>query len=549
MRRAFWLGFLTLFLAACGTQGGAPGRGSGVASQGSYQGSYQAAEYRSVTIPSFDGTPIALTVFQPALAPGETAPLILHGHGFGGHRIRGPEDTSTENPAISDALFAAWRLGYYVISFDQRGFGDSGGTVRVMDPDYEVRDVRAILDWAEANLPRFNGRVGTFGASYGGGFQLMTRVQDPRIRAMIPIFAWYDLPYSLFPNRVPKTAWTTLLLAVGTLGSGGRMDPYIYQAYVESLLRGAPSSQAEAFYRYHSPSYFYEQGLPLGPVDVLIVQGMRDTLFNLNEAYWNAMALLPKGGDVRLLTTQGGHVLPYLQAPARPFPLGSLACGALRDPVKVALAWFEEKLRGKRGAADFVPRLCLSLNDQEAVTFGRVEDLPVGGVRFDVPPTFLVRLKDISGTREALLRALGQPLAPYLPGGGDLPLVEGLVDAVVGPVFVPLKAVTEPMVLAGVPRFQLYVEGALELVKPVIFVGLGVKRPDGSIQVVDEQVLPLKGFGKHEGMLVGVGEALSPGETLGLVLLGTSEQYLLHGSRLPFVAKVSGSVAVPIWKK
>ncbi|WP_234508710.1 MULTISPECIES: alpha/beta hydrolase [Thermus] len=540
MRRAFWLGFLTLFLAACGTQGGAPGRGSGEASQGSYQ----AAEYRSVTIPSFDGTPIALTVFQPALAPGETAPLILHGHGLGGHRIRGPEDTSTENPAISDALFAAWRLGYYVISFDQRGFGDSGGTVRVMDPEYEVRDVRAILDWAEANLPRFNGRVGTFGASYGGGFQLMTRVQDPRIRAMIPLVTWYDLPYSLFPNRVPKTAWNTLLLAAGALGSGGRMDPYIYQTYVESLLRGAPSSRAEAFFHYHSPSYFYERGLPLDPVDVLLVQGMRDTLFNLNEAYWNAMALLPKGGDVRLLTLQGGHVLPYLQDSTAFLPFG----GGV-DLVKVALAWFEEKLRGKRGAADFVPRLSVSLNNQEAVTFGRVEDLPVGGVGFDVPPTLLVPLKGISGTIEALLRVLRQPLAPYLPGGGDLPLVEGLVDALLGPVFVPLKAVTEPTVLAGIPRFRLYVEGALELVNPVIFVGLGVKKLDGSIQVVDEQVLPLKGFGKHEGMLVGVGEALSPGETLGLVLLGTSEQYLLHGSRLPFLAQVSGSVAVPTWKK
>ncbi|MBW6396058.1 hypothetical protein KZX47_12980, partial [Thermus sp. SYSU G05001] len=101
--------------------------------------------YRTVTITSFDGTPIVFTVFEPALKAGETAPLVIHGHGFGGHRIRSPEDASTDSKLISDTVFRLWEAGYHVISFDQRGFGDSGGYVRVMDPDVEIRDVQAIL--------------------------------------------------------------------------------------------------------------------------------------------------------------------------------------------------------------------------------------------------------------------------------------------------------------------------------------------------------------------------------------------------------------------
>src|SRR3989344_4360317 len=34
-----------------------------------------------LTIPSFDGTPIAVTIFQPALSKGQHAPLLMYSHG------------------------------------------------------------------------------------------------------------------------------------------------------------------------------------------------------------------------------------------------------------------------------------------------------------------------------------------------------------------------------------------------------------------------------------------------------------------------------------
>lgn len=551
-----WILFIGLpgLLVGCGQGGGGqegmPG-GSSPPSGGSLPPSGEnrlpptVKGYRTVTITSFDGTPIVFTVFEPALKAGETAPLVVHGHGFGGHRIRSPEDASTDSKLISDTVFRLWEAGYYVISFDQRGFGDSGGYVRVMDPDVEIRDVQAILDWAETNLRLTYRRgkpiIGTFGASYGGGFQLLTNARDARIAAMVPMVTWYNLPYSLAPGDVPKTAWATLLIAGGTAGSRGRMDPVIYDSYVRGLLSNGMEPDARAFFGYHSLAYFCERGR-VNSTPALVVQGMRDTLFNLNEGYWIAKCLERTGADVRLVTVQTGHVLPYLQAPA-----GKANCGPMGrdDPGASILAWFEEKLRGKVGAASGIPRLCLSLDDQEAITLDRLE-VPRGGVEHQIPRTLLLPLQGLSGLSDAARRLLNSVLAavaPYLdPAGG---LVSSVAGALVGPVFVPLKTFTESAVMAGIPLFHLEISSPVQETNPIIFVGVGIRRVDGRMEVVDEQVYPLKGFGIHEGELVGVGAKLNPGDTLGLVLFGFNEQFLLNGSRLPFVAEVRGSVRLP----
>lgn len=62
---------------------------------------------------------------------------------------------------------------------------------------------------------------------------------------------------------------------------------------------------------------------PFAEVDVLLTQGMRDTLFNFNEAWRNFECLKASGGDVRLLTHQTGHILPA-EAPMKPSPPNTL---------------------------------------------------------------------------------------------------------------------------------------------------------------------------------------------------------------------------------
>ena len=82
-------------------------------------------DYYNVDIPSFDGNSIRATIFQPALRPHETAPLVLHVHGFGMFRMTAP--TSLYGSLILSGIAAkkAWENGYWVISIDHRGHGGS----------------------------------------------------------------------------------------------------------------------------------------------------------------------------------------------------------------------------------------------------------------------------------------------------------------------------------------------------------------------------------------------------------------------------------------
>ena len=93
-----------------------------------------AASARDDAVTSFDGTRIVLSFFPAeGLQPGEKAPTILIGPGWSSGR-----DTD-ENGASSD-LFGSTgvgpfrRAGYNVLTWDPRGFGESGGTVQVDSP-------------------------------------------------------------------------------------------------------------------------------------------------------------------------------------------------------------------------------------------------------------------------------------------------------------------------------------------------------------------------------------------------------------------------------
>ena len=103
-----------------------------------------AARVEQVVIPAFDGTDLALTVYFPELDAGEATPLLLHSHGFGGNRAATLDfDEAQQTSEIGvDTLQVAYnekepiagRAGWYVISYDQRGHGDTGGNVTILDP-------------------------------------------------------------------------------------------------------------------------------------------------------------------------------------------------------------------------------------------------------------------------------------------------------------------------------------------------------------------------------------------------------------------------------
>src|SRR5690349_21530558 len=65
--------------------------------------------------------PICFTLFRPVGADrAHRVPMVVHSHGWGGSRTTDP------------AAFSRWLdAGYGVLSFDQRGFGESGGKAHV----------------------------------------------------------------------------------------------------------------------------------------------------------------------------------------------------------------------------------------------------------------------------------------------------------------------------------------------------------------------------------------------------------------------------------
>jgi len=116
------------------------------------------AAARDDSITSFDGTKIALSFFPAAgLQPGQKAPTVLLGHGWG--QSRDTNENSTTLDAFGVVGVGPLRAaGYNVLTWDARGFGQSGGTVEVDSPDYEARDASALIDYVarqpEAQLDR-----------------------------------------------------------------------------------------------------------------------------------------------------------------------------------------------------------------------------------------------------------------------------------------------------------------------------------------------------------------------------------------------------------
>src|SRR4051812_22465826 len=84
------------------------------------------AASRDAIVPSFDGTPIIVTL-HPAegLKPGQRAPTVLQTHGWGGSRETNPDAASNETTG-NVGVGPLRRAGFNVLTWDSRGFGDSG---------------------------------------------------------------------------------------------------------------------------------------------------------------------------------------------------------------------------------------------------------------------------------------------------------------------------------------------------------------------------------------------------------------------------------------
>ncbi|MFJ6985592.1 MULTISPECIES: CocE/NonD family hydrolase [unclassified Streptomyces] len=189
--RAAALGVAGATLAAGSLLGAAPAAHAGTA-------------VRFVDIKGDGGTVLKANVVLPADADGgRRLPLIVL-------------PTSWGLPQI-EYLAQARRLadsGYVVLSYNVRGFWQSGGEIEVAGPP-DVADASRVIDWALAHTPADPGRVGIGGVSYGAGISLLAAAHDPRIKAVAALSGWADLIGSIYSGRTQHVQAAALLDVVG----------------------------------------------------------------------------------------------------------------------------------------------------------------------------------------------------------------------------------------------------------------------------------------------------------------------------------------------
>lgn len=502
-----------------------------------------------------DGTVLRATVFQPALAADAEAPVIIHTHGFGA--FRAPRRFSLYGQLVlsGQAAMAAWDAGYWVISYDQRGFGDSGGRVHLMDPDYEVRDFISVLDWADQRLPRVRRApdgdpyVGASGESYGGAVQILASMQDSRLDAIVPIATWYDLETALAPNGVVQSFWPLTLDWIGTVSSGFDFD-LINEANYQTALSGTIDGPTRLDLSRRSPSEYCASGKPI-QADALFIQGLRDVLFPLNHGLANWRCARDAGRDAYLVAIQDGHIMPWPLQAWSGMPLFNtqrrIRCGNYHSSaIAMMTDFWDQKLKGQP-LAKARPPLCLTMAGGASFGEGIALDGLVRSVRFVPVPETSIKL-GFSGVLELLLYpwdmiwgwltpASEVPAADQQPGTGGT----------IRPAFVPLHKAGTDEVLAGIPRLNLKVGMPAKAPAGMLFAALGVRHKGSpAITVLHEQFTPLPAPASHEVSMPGVVFALAEGDTVGLVLQGFAGAYYNRGAGWLHRAKVSGSVGLPL---
>ncbi|MEC7118304.1 MAG: CocE/NonD family hydrolase [Pseudomonadota bacterium] len=341
-------------------------------------------KYYHVVITDDDGHQIAFTVYQPKLSQHQQAPLLLHTHGFGLSRMDSP-NLSLYGLILPTGRIAkeAWNKGYWVISYDQRGHGDSAGKIRLTDPEKEAQDVITLINWAEKNLPQLsrneNGaRVGMIGESYGGGVQYIASSLDARLQAIVPITTWYDLTSSLAPNGTPKSNWIGFLNIIGDWWNWNKFDPALKQAYQDTQ-KGQIHQSTYEFLKKHHAYWFCENAQP-PQANAMIIQGFRDVLFPFNEAINAAKCLKTSGQKVSLIGVDGGHLQPFTQhSPFFETPIWyigkDITCSDNKkyDLKASIINWLDNQLKDiPQTAADKLPEVCIngspadSLSDLDA---------------------------------------------------------------------------------------------------------------------------------------------------------------------------------------
>ncbi|HEY8317736.1 MAG TPA: alpha/beta fold hydrolase, partial [Amnibacterium sp.] len=266
-----------------------------------------------VPVPDSPGSAARIRIDADIYTPASTpAPAVLLAHGFG-----------QDKTALASEARRLQREGFVVLAYSARGFGRSGGRIGLDSLDAEVPDARALVDvLARTPAVRKVGSdpvVGVVGGSYGGALALMLGATDPRIDTVVAAITWNDLAQALVPAsagtvvgaaatplRDFKVGWSSRLFGDGLGASAdpcGRFTPAFCSLYERLITGAAPTSGDLALLKRSSPSTVLS-GMR---APTLLLQGLQDSLFGLDQADADARQIAAAGAPVQVRWFDGGH--------------------------------------------------------------------------------------------------------------------------------------------------------------------------------------------------------------------------------------------------
>ena len=297
---------------------------AGSADAGSAAASSAAARF--VDIPGDGGTILKANVFTPKDAgQGAKYPSIVLPTSWAMPQI----EYVAQAQKLADA-------GYVVVSYNSRGFWQSGGEIETAGPE-DIADASKVIDWTLANTPADPSKVGMAGVSYGAGISLLAAGHDKRVKAVAALSGWGDLIDSIYSGRTQHAQAAALLGGLGTLT--GRPSAELQQTLKDFLASDLDKEdEMIAWGAKRSPATYLDEINDNGAA-IMLGNAWGDTLFPPNQ-YAEFYERLT--GPKRLEFRPGDH--------ATAEATGLL--GLPNDTWTSTRRWFDHHLKGEANGID-----------------------------------------------------------------------------------------------------------------------------------------------------------------------------------------------------
>ncbi|MGQ4383828.1 alpha/beta fold hydrolase [Streptomyces sp. SAS_270] len=223
-----------------------------------------------VDITGDGGTILKANVVKPAGADGtHRYPLLVM-------------PTSWALPQI-EYLAQAQKLadsGYVVVTYNVRGFWQSGGEIEVAGPP-DIADASKVIDWALANTPADAQHIGMAGVSYGAGISLLAAGHDKRIKAVASLSGWADLIDSIYSGRTQHSQAAALLNGAGTIT--GRPSAELQQVFKDFFASNLAKEQDMLNWGAKRSATTYLDQINANGAAIMMANGWGDTIFPPNQ--------------------------------------------------------------------------------------------------------------------------------------------------------------------------------------------------------------------------------------------------------------------------